>query len=92
MTEEGESQIEEGLSCVAELIYNQNQVSQMMWSVFGHITNQYLTDKGCISEYIPQVAVCIINFMNKSPNDFKNMKFGSTTPLDVILGMIQKIF
>ena len=38
LTDEGESQIEEGLSCIAELIFNQSSVSERMWRFFGQIT------------------------------------------------------
>ena len=88
MTEEGENQIEEGLSCVAELVFNQSQVSQRMWNIFGHMTHNFMQDKGCIGEYIQQAAEPIINYMNKAPTEFMTMKLGEQTPLDITLSMI----
>jgi hypothetical protein len=74
LTPEGDSQTEEGLNCVAELIYNQTVVSQRMWNIFGYIHQSYITDQGIIDEFIVQAGVSIINFMTKASNEYKTFK------------------
>ena len=52
LSDENETQVDEGLSCVAELIYNQNVVSPRMWGIFGHIISSYLTGQGILDSHI----------------------------------------
>ena len=63
---------EEGLSCLACLLVNQNGVSQRMWNFFTYITQSILADKGIFDQFIEQAFVVLINVMNKDPNAFVN--------------------
>jgi len=92
LSEAGEASTDEGLSCIAELIYNQNTVSPRMWQMYGHIINSYLGDLGVIDGLLSAASVPLINFMVKDPENFKTANFGGQTPLTMIFKFIQKIF
>jgi hypothetical protein len=93
LSEAGETSTDEGLSCIAELIYNQNAVSPRMWQIYGHIINSYLGDKGVLDGLVSAASVPLINFMVKDPVTFKTANFnGQGTPLDMIFKFISKIF
>jgi len=51
-TEAGRSSCDEALSCIAELIYNQDVVSNRMWGLYAHIVDSYITDKGIMDDMI----------------------------------------
>jgi len=42
LSESGYTNADEGLTIIAELIYNQNEVSERMWRIYQHIINSYL--------------------------------------------------
>ena len=93
LSEEGQSSADEGLTCISELLYNQQSVTPRMWGFFAHIINCYVLDKGIIDEFITQSSVPLINYMVKAPVEFKNANFqGQGSPLDMILQFISKIF
>lgn len=92
LQEDSETQTEEGLNCIAELIFNQNSVSERMWGLFNCIVFNYMSDKGIIDENISAASVCIINFMVKSPTEFIGANINGKSPLQMTLEMIQKIF
>jgi hypothetical protein len=52
LSEKGHTAVDEGLTCVTELLYNQSIVSDRMWGFFFHITDLYLQDKGVIDQSI----------------------------------------
>jgi len=66
-TEVGCSSIEDGITCLAELLYNQDQISPRMWKFFFTIIDLYVNDKGLIDEFIFQASVPLINYMQKNP-------------------------
>jgi len=89
----GADNVEEGITCVTELIYNQKGISERMWRLYYHIVELYLNDAGIIEDYIPATCVPLVNFMIKSPVEFKSTNFGGKgTPLDLLFKFIQKIF
>lgn len=88
LQEDSETQTEEGLNCIAELIFNQNAVSERMWGLFNCIVSNYMTDKGIIDENISAASVCIINFMVKSPSEFIGANIYGKSPLQMTLEMI----
>jgi hypothetical protein len=93
LTEQGSTNADEGLTCIAELIYNQQKVSENMWGIYQHIINSYLRDEQVLEDIIGQASVPLINFMVKDPESFKHAKFqGQGTPLDMMFNFIQKIF
>lgn len=93
LTEAGETSTDEGLTCIAELIYNQNHVSQRMWQHFGRIIETYLGDSGVLDDYIGAASVPLINFMVKAPQEFKMAPyFNGETPLALTFKFIEKIF
>lgn len=51
-TEAGSSSIEEGITCLSEILYNQDQISPRMWKFFFTIIDLYVNDKGLLDEFI----------------------------------------
>ena len=43
---------EEGLSCLACLLVNQDSVSQDMWNFFGYITGSIMENKGIFDQFV----------------------------------------
>jgi hypothetical protein len=66
-TEAGVSSIEDGITCLAELLYNQDSISPRMWRFFFTIVDLYVNDRGLIEEFIYQASVPLINYMQKDP-------------------------
>lgn len=81
---------DEGLTCISELIYNQNEVSPRLWGFFQHIITIYVEDRGIIDE-VAQASVPLINYMVKAPQTFKQAVNG-VSPLDMVLQFIAKVF
>ena len=48
LSEAGSSSTDEGLTCIAELLYNQKAVTPRMWGIYGHLINLYVQDKGVL--------------------------------------------
>lgn len=92
LTEECETQTEEGLTCIAELIYNQNQVSPTMWGLFAAIIDSYQKEKGLLDPHMSTVSVALINYMVKAPTDFVSANLNGQTPMSMVLSFIQKVF
>lgn len=67
LSELGASSAEEGLTCIAELLYNQDAISPRMWSFYDMIITSILTDRGILDEFLPQVSVPLINYISKNP-------------------------
>jgi len=88
LTVENETQTEEGINCIAELIYNQENVSQTMWGFFVSIVDSYMKDKGILDPHISTVSVVLINYMVKAPVDFISSNLNGQTPLNMVLNMI----
>lgn len=63
-----------------------------MWHLYFHMLELLLADKSVFDDYVPAVCVPLVNFMIKSPYDFKSTDFGKGTPLDLLFKFIQKIF
>ena len=62
-TEAGNSQIEDGITCLSELLYNQEHISNRMWKYFFTIVDLYVNDRGLIDEFMFQASVPLINYM-----------------------------
>ena len=58
---------DEGLTCLAELIYNQKEMSPRIWNFFQMIVNSILVDEGIHDEFLQQVFAVFINLINKAP-------------------------
>lgn len=52
LSEQGQENADEGLTCISELIYNQNVVSERMWKIYFHIINLYVKDSGVVDDKI----------------------------------------
>ncbi len=92
-TEAGVSSIEDGISCLGELLYNQEQISPRMWKFFFTIVDLYVNDRGLIEEFIFQASVPLINYMQKNPDQFRNAVFdGFGSCMDMMFNLIGKIF
>ena len=50
LTPEGMSSVDEGLTCIAELIYHQQSISERMWCFYQHILSLYLEDKNVLDD------------------------------------------
>lgn len=93
LTEIGQSSVEEGLTCISELLYNQEQISMRMWKFYQMIINLILNDTGILDGFLPQASVPLINFMSKNPDQFRTANFeGQGTCLDMIFSLVAKIF
>lgn len=62
-TEAGVASIEDGIDCLAELLYNQDNISPRMWRFYFLIVDLYVNDRGIIDDYMFQASVPLINFM-----------------------------
>lgn len=92
-TEAGSSSIEDGITCLAELLYNQDAISPRMWKFFFTIVDLYVNDRGLIDEFIYQASVPLINYMQKDPEQFRNAQFeGFGSCMDMMFNLIGKIF
>jgi hypothetical protein len=74
----GASSAEEGLTCIAELIFNQDAISLRMWSFYDLIITTIMTDRGILDEFLPQVSVPLINYISKNPDQFKSLSLSNT--------------
>ena len=84
-TEAGASSIEDGITCLSELLYNQDHVSPRMWRFFFTIIDLYVNDRGILDEFIHQASVPLINYMQKDPEQFRNAHFdGFGSPTDML--------
>ncbi len=92
-TEAGNSQIEDGITCLSELLYNQEHISNRMWKYFFTIVDLYVNDRGLIDEFMFQASVPLINYMQKNPEQFRNAVFeGMGSCMDMMFSLIGKIF
>lgn len=92
-TEAGASSIEDGITCLAELLYNQDRVSPRLWRFYFTIIDLYVNDRGLIDEFIFQASVPLINYMQKDPEQFRSAVFeGLGSCMDMMFGLIGKIF
>ena len=71
LTDSGQDNADEALTCIAELLYNQSEVSPRMWGVYYQIVDLYLNDQGVIEGLLSAASVPLINFMVKAPEIFK---------------------
>ena len=88
---------DEGLTCLAELLYHQETVSGTMWGFFQLIIDSIMTDKGILDQFTDAAFVVIINIMNKDPNAFKTAGFQNAqgqqlTAMDMTLQVACKTF
>ena len=94
LTDDQANYFDEGLTCMAELIYNQDQVSQRIWNFFEMITLSLMRDPGTYSDYIESAFAVFINLINKAPEQFKTVSFNhqgqQMTALDMTCLLIQE--
>lgn len=64
-----------------------------MWNFYQVIIDLIMHDKGILDEFLPQVSVPLINFISKSPDQFRTASFnGQQTCMDLMFALIAKIF
>ena len=68
LTLNGNSTTEDGLSCISELLYNQDQISNRMWTFYQIIVDLIVNDKEVLDEFLSQASVPLVNFMQKNPD------------------------
>ena len=88
----GTESTDEGLTCLCELIYHQQGVSQSMWNFFQLIVQSIMEDRGILDNYLNCSFAFIINLMNKEPQGFKTVQFPNaqgqaSTALDMTLAL-----
>jgi hypothetical protein len=89
----GNSSIVNGISCLLELLYNQKQISNRMWKFYFIIIELYVNDRGLIDEYIVHAMVPLMNYIQKTPQDFRHGVFdGFGSCMDMMFNFIGKIF
>jgi hypothetical protein len=92
-TKFGNSSFKDGISCLVELLYNQEQISDFMWSFYPVIVDSYVNDRGLIDKYIEHAVLLLLNYIQKSPNQFRNGFFdGFGSCMDTMFNFIGKIF
>ncbi len=85
--------MEDGITCLAELLYNQNEISPRLWRYYFLIIDLYVNDRGIIDDFIFQASVPLINYMQKNPDQFRNAVFeGMGSCMDMMFNLIGKIF
>lgn len=89
----GQDSTEEGISCLAEILYNQDSISPRMWKFYQTIIDLYVNDRGILDEYIQNASVPLINYMSKNPEEFRTASFdGLGSCMDLMFTLIAKIF
>eukprot|EP00347_Sterkiella_histriomuscorum_P021385 403334157 len=88
----GEMSTSEGLTCISELLYNQDQVSMRMWKFYVHIIDLVVNNKAVLDENIAAAAVPLMNYISKDPNQFLQANFDGHSALDMMFGFIGRVF
>ena len=77
LTPDGLDSIEDGLDCIAMMLYHGSVhgVSKYMWKIFPQLLyiingEENDPDGGYGFEYISQVTICLQNYIAKDPNQF----------------------
>ncbi|MEY4881161.1 MAG: hypothetical protein RLZ87_590 [Armatimonadota bacterium] len=75
LTPDGLDAIEDGLDCIALILYYGNQVTPEMWKLYPHMLhivagNDTDIDGGFGHEYLTQVVTCAQNYIAKDPVTF----------------------
>lgn len=75
LTPDGIDSIEEGIECLAMLLYHGNNIGPNLWRLFPHML--YIVagkpgdeDGGYAFEYLNNVATCVQNYIAKDPKTF----------------------
>lgn len=64
-----------------------------MWNFYQLIINLIVKDKGILDEFISLACVCLINFMSRSPDQFRSATFeGQGSCLEMLFRLISRIF
>lgn len=95
LVDPNQASIEEGLSCIAELLFNQSHISERMWYFFQLIVTSIMTDQGQFDDYFSAVFVVLINFLNKGSEQMKTLQFPNqqgVSYLQVLCNLVQKTF
>jgi hypothetical protein len=91
LSQAGQSSADEGLTCISELVYNQNEISPTMWGFYYHIIDCYVNQKDII-ESTSQASVPLINYMAKAHQYFDQSINGKPSPVETIFQFIAKTF
>lgn len=89
----GTESTDEGLTCLCELMYNQQNASERMWNFFQLIVTSIMEDRGILDNHLDCSFAFIINLMNREQQNFKQLSFpnasgqGAMTPLDMTLAL-----
>ena len=93
LTENGQSSVEEGITCISQLLYNQDQISMRMWNFYLIIVDLIVNNKGILDEFIHAASVPLINFVSKNPEQFRTATFEGHGPcMDMMFTLIGRIF
>jgi hypothetical protein len=93
LTENGQSSVEEGITCISQLLYNQDQISMRMWNFYLIIVDLIVNNKGILDEFIHAASVPLINFVSKNPEQFRTATFeGHGSCMDMMFTLIGRIF
>lgn len=84
ITQPDNMSVEEGLTCISELLYNQPQISDLMWSYYPIMMDSFINNKGILDEYIPQTAVPVLNYISKNPQQFMQANFFGASASDLV--------
>jgi len=81
LTPDGLDAIEDGLDCIALMIYHGGQADANLWKLFPQMLyivggNPGDVDGGFAFEYLNNVATCIQNFIAKDPITFLQVSPG----------------
>lgn len=63
--------MEEGITCISEILYNQDEISMRMWNFYLIIVDLIVNNKGILDEYTHAASVPLINFISKNPEQFR---------------------
>jgi len=85
LTPDGLDSIEDGLDCIAMVLYHgsNNGVSKNMWKIFPQLLYVVIGDEkdpdgGYGIEYLSQVTISIQNYISKDPDNFLSVGEGQT--------------
>lgn len=85
--------VEEGLTCISELLYNQDRISMRMWNFYLVFIDLIVNDKGILDELFHAVSVPLINYISKDPEQFRTANFeGHGSCIDMMFSLIGRIF
>mmetsp|Transcript_10551 Transcript_10551/g.7883 ORF Transcript_10551/g.7883 Transcript_10551/m.7883 type:complete len:192 (+) Transcript_10551:1740-2315(+) len=84
--------VEDAITCLAELVSNQDTISARMWNFFQLIVDLVVNDKGVLDEFLSQTAIPLCNFVLKAGDDLATFSPNNQqTALELLVMLIQKV-